>query len=318
MKLKKSKLIMGGIVLSVVLFIVSYAFVAFGDKKETIQSTSQIPIPELKGDKQEFSGKLEAIEAIEEEREFKAPSVYQEHLMDSLGYYHSDMDSIRKKHLIDSVYALGDKRNKQLKKLNGLRQKLDPVSPGMVTVAPEFKVPNEDLQKRQKERDIAAKELALEHQLFFASNPKVTVVSGKTDGIIYARVDGTQVVKKDFRLLMRLTESAQINGRWYAVNTPIYGFVSFKPNRTLIRIEHITGEKVKLIAYDLLDGSEGIYIENSFRAEARQQLVGDVVDDINIAGVPQVSGIKQLFRRSNRQVKVTVLDGYALTLKLKQ
>lgn len=86
----------------------------------------------------------------------------------------------------------------------------------------------------------------------------------------------------------------------------------------MIAIEHIGHKPVKLRAYDLEDGSEGIYIENSFRADARQQLIGDVVDDINVAGVPQVSGIKQLFRRNNRNVKVTVMDGYQLTLKLKQ
>lgn len=294
MKLQKSKLVMGGIVLSVVLFIVSYAFVAFGGKKETIQSTSQIPIPELKGDKQEFSGKLEAIEAIEEEREFKAPSVYQEHLMDSLGYYHSDMDSIRKRYLIDSVYALGEKRNGRLKKLNALKQKSDLAGHEEVVVVPKVKDRGEDSREEQKEQDIAAKELALEHQLFFASNPKESAANGQMDKIIYARVDGTQVVKKDFRLLMRLNKPAQINGRWYAKNTPIYGFVSFRANRTMIRIEDIGGESVKLMAYDFLDGSEGIYIENSFRAEARQQLVGDAVDDFNIAGMPQVSGIKRL------------------------
>src|SRR5690606_33884045 len=226
MKIQKSKLIMGGIVLSVVLFIVSYAFVAFGDNEEDTLNSGKIPMPELKGDKQEFSGKLEAIEALGEEREFKAPSVYQEHLMDSLGYYHSDMDSIRKRHLIDSVYALGEKRNERLKKLNSLRQKPDLARDDKVMVAPEVKGRGEDAREEQKEQDIAAKEPALEHKLFFASNPKESVANGQTDKIIYARVDGTQVVKKDFRLLMRLIKPAQINGRWYAKNTPIYGFVS--------------------------------------------------------------------------------------------
>src|SRR5690606_20367953 len=204
MKIQKSKLIMGGIVLSVVLFIVSYAFVAFGDNEEDTLNSGKIPMPELKGDKQEFGGKLEAIEAIEEERKFKAPSVYQEHLMDSLGYYHSDMDSIRQKHLIDSVYALGEKRNERLKKLKALRQKSDPANQEDVVVAPEFKDRGVDSREELKEQDIAAKELGLVHQLFFASNPKESAGSGKTDKIIYARVDGTQVVEKDFRPCRRL------------------------------------------------------------------------------------------------------------------
>lgn len=318
MKIQKGKLVMGGIVLSVVLFIVSYAVVTFGDKEEASLNTSQIPVPELKGVAQEFNGKLEAIEAIEQQQKFNAPSVYQEHLIDTLGFYHADMDSIVKRRLIDSVYALGEKRNERLKKLNALKQKSQRASSRAVATSSKTNPTEENLQKIVQQQKIAAKERALEHQLFFASNPKEEVVFGITDDVIHVRVDGSQVVKKDFRLLMRLTEPAQINGQWFAKNTPVYGFVSFKPNRTMIRIEHIKGNPVRLTAYDIQDGGQGVYIENSFRAEAQQQLLDDVVDDINITGVPQVSGIKQLFRRSNRKVKVRVLDGYRLTLKLKK
>ncbi len=85
----------------------------------------------------------------------------------------------------------------------------------------------------------------------------------------------------------------------------------------MINIEHIDHNPINLGAYDLQDGSEGIYIENSFRAEAGREVVGDAIDDINIGGVPQVRGIKSLFQRDNRQVKVTVMDNYQLILKLK-
>ena len=74
-------------------------------------------------------------------------------------------------------------------------------------------------------------------------------------------------------------------------------------------------QAVSLKAYDLQDGSEGIYIENSFRAEAKREVVEDLVDDINITGVPQVSGIQKIFQRSNRNVKVTVVNNYKLILK---
>src|SRR5690606_30684966 len=118
--------------------------------------------------------------------------------------------------------------------------------------------------------------------------------------------------------LMWLTEPAQANGQWFGKNTPGYGFVSFKPNRSMSRIEPIKGNTVRLTAYDTEGGGEGGYIENSFSAEAQQQLLGGAVYEIYISGVLQVSGIKQLFRRSNRKVKVRVLDGYRLTLKLKK
>ena len=127
-------------------------------------------------------------------------------------------------------------------------------------------------------------------------------------------MDGTQTVKTNYRLQMRLEKSAQINGVLVPKNTPVYGFISFKPNRAIIAINNINHRLVKLKAYDIQDGSEGLYIENSFRAEARQEVVGDLVNDINIAGVPQVSGIKKIFQSNNRTVKVTVIDNYKLIL----
>ena len=43
----------------------------------------------------------------------------------------------------------------------------------------------------------------------------------------------------------------------------------------------------------------------------------DVLQDINIPSLPQVSGISQLLRRDNRNVKVTVLNNYRMLLKIK-
>ncbi len=142
------------------------------------------------------------------------------------------------------------------------------------------------------------------------------MINQNTDAQIFVRVDGTQTVQQNFRLQMRLTKEATINGKHLPKNTPIYGFVKFQPNRTVISIEHINHQPVKLTAHDYQDGSEGIYIENSFRADVKQQLVGDAINDINIAGVPQVSGIKKLFQRNNRNVKVTIADNYQLILKI--
>ena len=83
----------------------------------------------------------------------------------------------------------------------------------------------------------------------------------------------------------------------------------------MIEIENINQVPVKLKAFDLQDGSEGIYVENNFRAEATQEVVDDIVGDINISGVPQVSGIQKIFRKNQRAVKVTVTNNYKLILK---
>ena len=117
---------------------------------------------------------------------------------------------------------------------------------------------------------------------------------------------------------MRLLQDARINNKMIPKNTLVYGFIKFKPNRAIISIEHINHEPLKLKAHDLQDGSEGIYIENSFRAEAMSQVIGDLVEDINITGVPQVGGIKKIFQRNHRNAKVTVTDGYTLILKPKR
>ena len=114
---------------------------------------------------------------------------------------------------------------------------------------------------------------------------------------------------------MRLEKDAIINNRVIPKNTAVYGFISFKPNRAIIEIENILHQPVKLKAFDFQDGSEGIYVENSFRADATSEVVEDVVDDINIAGVPQVTGVKKIFQRSNRQVKVSIINNYKLILK---
>lgn len=149
----------------------------------------------------------------------------------------------------------------------------------------------------------------MEHQLFFASNPKENLeqLTRNTDKELMVRVDGTQTVKQNFRLRMWLSKSAKINGTTLDKNTLVYGFVRFKPNRTILNIEHLSGRAIQFEAYDLDDGSKGIYIENSSQEDVRKQVVGDVVDDINVAGVPQISGIMQFFRRSNRQERLPML-----------
>ena len=114
---------------------------------------------------------------------------------------------------------------------------------------------------------------------------------------------------------MRLTRPARIDDKLIPKNTPVFGFVSFQLNRVLIEIENINKHPTSLKAFDLEDGSEGIYIENNFRAEVTTEVLDDVIGDINIPSVPQVTGIGKVFRRNNRNVKVTILNNYRLILK---
>ena len=279
-----------------------------GDDKSENENLEQTLIPELEQNQKEYDSKLDAINDLKEVRETNAPSIYDEKMIDSLGYYNPDLPEMEKERIVDSIYAAGKIRysDKSYEHIGGKR------------TAPN-KVQEIDSTELKMEQKIAAKELGLEHQLFFAANPKKNELSilGSTDDMIYAVVDGNQVVKANSRLRMRLVQDALINNKKVSKNTLVYGFISFQPNRALIEIENIQHSPTSLKAFDLQDGSEGIYVENNFRAEATNEVMDDIIGDINIPSVPQVGGITKVLKRNNRNVKVTVLNNYQLILKPK-
>jgi hypothetical protein len=305
MKVEKNKIVFAAIILCVVLFIGSYAVIKFSEDEEPTIESNQIPIPTLKDELKEYDSKLEALNDLKETRLINAPSMYDERLLDSMGVYDSDLLTKEKMRLVDSIYNHG-----HISYSDRSYRKTE-------ISTPIKKIQIDTIETIEINKTIEIKQLALGHQLFFASVPKkeeeLTIQS--TDSNIYVTVNGAQTVKKNYRLKMRLINDALIGGRIIQKNTNVYGFVSFKPNRVIIVITNINHHPIHLKAYDLQDGKEGIYIENSFQAEARQEVVGDIVDDINIAGVPQVSGVKKIFQRTNKNVKVTIAENYKLILK---
>lgn len=306
MKIEKNKIVFISVLICVILFIGVYAMLVMGEDEEPTIEDNQIPIPELEEDQKEYESKLEALDVLKEARKTNAPSIYDERLLDSTGVYDPDLLDKKKMRMVDSIYNEG--------RINYSDRNFgEPDIKGKPKAIKKDSIP----KKIKLENQMDPKELALGHQLFFASNPMENekLNSKFTDSVIYARVDGTQTVQTNYRLQMRLIKASKIDNIVLPKNTPIYGFVSFKPNRTIIKIENIKHQPVKLKAFDFQDGSEGIYIENSFRAEAGQEVIEDVVDDINITGVPQINGVKRIFQRNNRNVKVTVTDNYKLILK---
>jgi len=314
MKLEKNKILIIGVIICVILFIGVYASILLGDDEAPTLDSNQIPVPRLEDGQKEYESKLDALNDLKEVKQTNAPSIYDERLLDSMGVYDPDLLDKEKMRMVDSIY-----RNGQIKYSDRYVYQKDstPKIDAIDQNSNEQKVVMHKREETKVKAIIDTKEMALEHLLFFASNPTEdpSVNSKNTDNIIYVRVDGTQTVKTNFRLQMRLEKEALIDGQRIPRNTPLYGFISFKPNRVAINIENINHQPTKLKAFDLQDGSEGVYAENSFRAEATQEVIGDVVDDINIAGMPQVSGIRKIFQRNNRNIKVTVTDNYKLILK---
>jgi hypothetical protein len=308
MKIEKNKIVFAAVLAVIFIFLISYSMLVMGDDESDNDNLEQTLIPDLDENQKEYDSKLDAINDLKEVRENNAPSIYDEKLIDSLGFYDPDLPEREKERIVDSIYEAGKIQYSE-KKYQNLGQK-------KVVQNNTQQIDSAEIKREQK---IEAKELGLEHQLFFAASPKPNEISiiGSTDENIYVIVDGDQIVTANTRLRMRLTKSATINGRLMPKNTAVFGFISFQPNRALIEIENINHHPTKLKAFDLEDGSEGIYVENNFRAEATREVLDDVIGDINIPSVPQVGGLTQVFRRSNRRVKVTVLNNYRLILKPK-
>jgi hypothetical protein len=315
MKIKKNKIVFISVLAVIVIFLITYTLMITGEDEEQQENLRQTEIPDLEEESQQtYDSKLEAIDNLKEVRDRNAPSIYDETFLDSLGYYDTELLEKEKERKIDSIYELGETRQAQISNLTQTRPSSPPEnnSPGIIKT-----VPKVDTSEIEEKRKIEAKEMGLEHQLFFASAPQEPedVITSTMNKEISVVVDGTQVVKANSRLRMRLEKPASIGDAFIPKNTAVFGFVSFQPNRVLIEIENINKLSTSLKAFDLEDGSEGIYIENNFRAEVTTEVLDDVIGDINIPSVPQVSGISKVFRRHNRNVKVTILNNYRLILK---
>ena len=315
MKIEKNKIVFISVLVVIVIFLVTYTIMITGEDEEQQENLRQTEIPALEEESQQtYDSKLEAIDNLKEVRDKNAPSIYDETFLDSLGYYDTELLEKEKERKIDSIYELGKARQAQIANLTQTRLTSPPEnsSPSLIKT-----VPKVDTAEIEEKREIEAKDMGLEHQLFFASAPKEAKdrITSTTDKEIKVVIDGTQVVKANSRLRMRLAQPARICDKFIPKNTPVFGFVSFQPNRVLIEIENINKQQTSLKAFDLEDGSEGIYIENNFRAEVATEVLDDVIGDINIPSVPQVNGISKVFRRNNRNVKVTILNNYRLILK---
>lgn len=308
MKIEKSKIVFAVVLVVIFIFLISYSMMIMGDDKSENENLEQTLVPDLDENQKEYDSKLDAINDLKEVRENNAPSIYDEKFLDSTGLYSPDLPEQEKKRIVDSIYDAGKIQYSE-KRYQSFGQK-------KITQNTSQQIDSADIKREQK---IEAKELGLEHQLFFAASPKPNNISiiGTIDKILHVVVDGDQIVMANTRLRMRLTKAVMINSKKIPKNTLVFGFVSFQPNRALIEIENIDHHPTKLKAFDLQDGSEGIYVKNNFRAKASNEVLDDIISDINIPSVPQVGGITKVLRRNNRNVKVTVLNNYRLILKPK-
>ena len=309
MKIDKKKITFAVVIGAVVIFIVAYSILTFGGDKDEQDELLQPLVPTLETVKDDYTSRLDAVDDLKEVRETNAPSIYDEKYLDSTGVYDPDFMEKEKIRLVDSIYT-----NSQIDYSTGTYKKPNLVKENVISTVTEKEKENQKKEEAEALR-IEAKEMALEQQLFFASNPLPKKVDDSTP-TLNVIVDRKEVLRVNDRIEMRTQHDVTIEGYFIPRNTQLFGIVSFKPNRVLLEIENIKNIPFAFKAYDYRDNLEGIYIKNSFREELRQQVLGDVIDDINVPGIPQVSGVKKIFQRSNRQVKVTVNNNYVLILKV--
>ena len=309
MKIEKNKIVFAAVLAVIVLFLVCYG-ISLSMEDESEEQLTQTEIPILEQEQLEYESKIDALNDLKKVKPQTAPSIYDENLLDSLGYYNPQYAEQEKQRVVDSIYRANQKLyNTQESKTS-------------IKTSNQKAIPAEQSPKvQQQERQVIHQELGLEHQLFFAAatstSLKATALDPESEDVVQAVVDGDQVVKANTRIQLRLVEAITIKGTRIPKNTKVFGTISFQPNRALIKIEQINHHPVVLEAFDLQDGLEGIYVENNFRAQATREVMDDVLQDINIPSLPQVSGISQLLRRDNRNVKVTVLNNYCMLLKIK-
>ncbi len=309
MKINKKKIGIGAVLAVVVICMIVYGMSAFSGEENEIDELLNPLVPEIESEAMQYANKLEAVDNLKEVKESNAPSIYNEDYFDKEGSFDPDFIEKEKQRLVDSVYNSG--------RINystgGYRKKeVDKAINSIVHKAPK-KVNIDSIKKVEA---IEAKEIEFNQQLFFAVAPSIINDTKTSIPILKVAVDGSQVLKANDRVLLRTLENVVIDGVSLPKNTPVYGIVSFAPNRVLIDILSIGNVPLSFKAYDFEDNREGIYIENTFRAEATREVVDDAVGDISIPGVPQVNGFKRIFQRSNRNVKVLAHHNYKLILKV--
>jgi len=301
MKVDKKKILFSCVLLIVLIYLISYTYNLINQEDVAPQLT-QPELPEWQETEQNFESKKAALDAFKKASETTPPSLYEDHMIDDKGYFNPDYMLQEKHRIIDSIYRSSNFQQNKSKPFEG---------EGL------YHLKDKSHQNNTQETLNNTKnpaETSLEHQKFFSLKPKF---KHERIGNIRVRIVGNQVLKKDSRIQLQLAQAVNLQSNSYPKNMSVWGTVSFGPNRVFVSVTHIQHQAITLEAVDLQDGMKGVYIENSFRSEVSTEVVDDVVQDITIPGLPQIGGIKQVFQRNNRKVKVTVLDGYQLVLQPK-
>lgn len=309
MKLDKKKITYAAVIGAVCIFIITYSILVFGGDEPQKDVLQQPQVPLLENTVDTYTSRLDAVDDLKEVKQTNAPSIYDEKYLDSTGVFDPNFLENEKARIVDSIY-----NNSRINYSEGGYRNTIAIRDSVTTALAAKKEAQQKVDSVVIEK-IDPKILALEQQLFFASNPLSRERKENTTSLEVI-VDKKQIIKANDRLEMRTLNDVRTEEILIPKNTILYGIVSFKPNRVVLQIENIGGIPLAFTAYDFRDKREGIYVRNTFKEEIQQEVLGEVIEGINVPGVPQITGIKKIFQRSNRQLKILVNRNYKLTLKI--
>ena len=312
MQLDKKKVVFGSVLLCILLFTVAYAVLVW-KREET--SDKQLPknpnIPTLEEGDHTYTSRKEAVDKLKEKKPSTVPNLYDDieipvDTTSTTTSTENSPDPLKSQRTEeDKQWTMDSWSFKEVPETDGLSISADTII-------------NKKTEPEKEKSSVAWQEELLRQERFFSyTNVHRGLQNSNMEKSIPVAVLGTQKVTSNSRLELYFLKDSYLYGKYYPAFTPVYGFVSFGPNRVFLRITNILGEPLSLTAYDLQDGHEGMYVVNNFRAEASREILDDVIQDINIPSVPQVGGLKNLLRRQNRNIKVTIVDHYRLILKPK-
>ena len=303
--MSKNKIVFISILICIVLFIVGYSIMIFGDDDSEPMELSAVPLPALEKERKQYNSKIEAIDDIKIERTYLPPALYEEDLTDSTGSLLSDLEVLQKEILVDSVLTI--------RTMDYVEK---PIRPQTKRTEPEAK---DDHEEHSIEINNGIKD---RHHDFFNQVPEIEILEEAPkfhkDEFIRVKVHGGHKLKDRYRVTMHLVESAKMNHEIKPKGTLIYGIVNFSQNRMFVKVTNIDLRVVSLEAYDSFDGNKGVYvITNIIRANegASGELLGDVVDQVNVPGVPDFRGIRSIFQRKTKMRYVKIPDGLEFILR---
>ena len=307
MKIEKKKIVFGSILLGVIIFIVAYSIYVFGNDPTAPIELKRPVVPKLKEEKKEYKSRTEAVDNLKENRPRILPGLYDKNKIEPQEDNGPEFQQKEKERLMDSVLNSGE----------SYREHVGNQKRSMDSLRPPRGYPNPVPDNIPEEVDLLAEKSR--HQEFFLYNPdlfKSSPSEGENQEIM-AEVSGDQVVKNKDRLELKLLEDLTLGRKNFPRNTRFYATVNLQPNRLVLKIDGIDEERTPLEVFDVQDGKAGIYIENSLVGGVTTKVIDDIVEGIDVPGVPQVKGISTIFKKDNNKIKVTVLDHYKLILKLK-